>query len=498
MIRLSPNPNRADLVHWLEWEEDAFRKAREQDKPVMLFLGAFWCRYCQRMDEEAFSDRENMALLNAYFVAFRVEDAKRPDIDARYNLNGWPTIAFLTPEGELLAALNYLPTEEFKEVLLNVYLSYQQEHAKTGSSAQKDESRSGAAHPAAVERSPASALDEITNTTMALADRVNGGYGRGQKFINAEANDFLLARYETTQDSHYLAHVCLTLDRMREGPIHDFKDGAYFRTTTGADWSQPHREKLLAEQAGLLSNCLRSFRLTRRAEYAAMAEEIIGYLDNKLFDSSTGAFFGCEDFLRCETSAGASADEFFTIIDDCIYVDANAVTIVAYMEAAAILNRPDCKERALHALEFLWNCCRVAENGMYHYYDGEPRLPGLLSDQAHVGLVLVRAFLATHEEKYLERARELAEFIIARLKNPGGGYFDLCASELGFRKFPLTEISQNGVAASFFLKLSVALSDAKYRESTLWALDAFTGDFTGHGIHAAPFGRALGEWLNRR
>ena len=491
MIRFSPNQNRADLVHWLEWEEEAFRKAREQDRPVMLFLGAFWCRYCQRMDEEAFSDRENMALLNAYFVALRVEDAKRPDIDARYNLNGWPTIVFLTPEGELLAAVNYLPTEDFKEVLLNIYLSYQQERGKTGSPAQSDESGPGGNHPAAVERSP---LGEITNTIMALADRVNGGYGRGQKFINAQANDFLLARYETTQDSTYLDHVCLTLDRMREGPIHDVKDGAYFRTTTGADWSQPHREKLLAEQAGLMSNCLRVFRITQRREHAGMAEEIIGYLDNKLFDSSTGAFFGCEDFLRRETSASTSPDEFFTIIDDCVYVDANAVAIVAYLEAAAILNRADCKERALSALEFLWNCCRGAENGMYHYYDGEPRLPGLLSDQAHVGLALIRAFLATHDEKYLE----LADFVNARLKNPAGGYFDLGASELGFRKFPLTEISQNGVAASFLLKLSVALSEAKYREAALWALDAFTGDFTGHGIHAAPFGRALGEWLNRR
>src|SRR6266576_1924534 len=115
MLRFSPNPNSSPLIHWIESEDDAFRKAREQDRPVMLFLSAFWCRYCQSMDEAAFSDRENMALLNAYFVALRVDNAKRPDIDARYNLNGWPTIAFLTPNGKLLAAANYLPSDEFKE-----------------------------------------------------------------------------------------------------------------------------------------------------------------------------------------------------------------------------------------------------------------------------------------------------------------------------------------------------------------------------------------------
>ena len=104
MHRFSPNSNLAHLIPWFEWENEAFAKARADNKPVMLFLAAFWCRYCQRMDEQAFSDRENLALLNAYFVALRVEDAKRPDIDARYNLNGWPTVAFFTPAGELLAA----------------------------------------------------------------------------------------------------------------------------------------------------------------------------------------------------------------------------------------------------------------------------------------------------------------------------------------------------------------------------------------------------------
>ena len=111
MLRFSPNHNQAHLIRWSEWEEHAFEKARAEEKPVMLFLSAFWCRYCQRMDEGALSDRENMALLNAYFSALRMENAMRPDIDARYNLNGWPTIAFFTPGGELLAASNYLPAE---------------------------------------------------------------------------------------------------------------------------------------------------------------------------------------------------------------------------------------------------------------------------------------------------------------------------------------------------------------------------------------------------
>jgi len=498
MLRFSPNPNLAQLVHWFEWEGDAFRRAQEQDKPVMLFLSAFWCRYCQRMDEGAFSDRENMALLNAYFVALRVENAMRPDIDARYNLNGWPTIAFFTPTGELLAAVNYLGADEFKELLLNVYMDYQEKKTENHVTKSSDEREAVAALQAEREPAGVSALTEITNGIMALADRLHGGYGQGQKFIHAEANDFLLRRYEATKDAVYLDHVRLTLDRMRGSPIYDDKDGGYFRTTSSADWVQPHREKLLGEQAGLLSNCLHALRLTQRREYARMAEEIIGYLDRKLFDLSSGAFFGCEDFLRHESGAAYSEGEFFSIIDRCVYTDANAQAITAYLDAAAILGRADCKERALSVLEFLWSHSCSAAEGMYHYYDGTPRVPGLLNDQAWMGAALVEAHHASDAAVYLERARELAEFILARLRNPEGGYFDLGTGELGFLKFRLTAIEQNGATAFFFLKLAQAGREPKYFEAAGWALRTFSGDFASCGIHAAAFGRALGEWLNRR
>jgi uncharacterized protein len=495
MLRFSPNPNLSHLIHWIESEDDAFRKAREQDRPIMLFLSAFWCRYCQRMDEEAFSDRENMALLNAYFVALRVENAKRPDIDARYNLNGWPTIAFLTPNGKLLAAANYLPSDEFKEFLLNVYMEYEQRKAEFRSSENIETADVQPIQTAEKVPLNVSSLRQITNSILALADPVNGGYGNGQKFIHAEANEFLLSCYEVTNDSVCLDHARLTVERMRAGPIYDDKEDGYFRTTTGADWTQPHREKLLAEQAGLLANCLRLFRITQRADYARMAEEIIGYLDKKLFDSSKPAFFGCEDFLRRDEDT--RTDEFFTIIDECVYTDANAAAIVAYLDAAGILNRSHLKTQALGVLEFLWDRCRSADEGMYHCYDEGPRAPGLLIDQARMGIALVQAFHAAGEAVFLERAKELAKMIVSRLANPKGGYFDRGQSELGFFGARLRLIDQNGITASFFLRLAAATDDPAYRDAALRALGAFSGDFAAYGIDAAPYGQALGEWLSR-
>jgi uncharacterized protein len=494
MIRFSPNPNRANLIRWHEWDDEAFRQAQEQDKPLMLFLTAFWCRFCQRMDEGAFSDDENIALLNAYFVAIRAEDTQRPDVNTRYNLNGWPTIAFMAPQGELLGATNYLPSEEFGNLLARLYTGYQEKKDEIRS-AGKTSGETSSDTPAAVTREHPndSTLSEVTTVIMELADRVHGGYGRGQKFIHPEANDFLLSRYEATKDASYLDHVCLTLDRMREGEVHDQEEGGYFRTCSNEDWSRPHREKLLSEQAGLLTNCLRAFRITQRSEYLRMAEDIIGYIDRKLSDSPNQSFYGCEDFLRNETPKNPSDGEYFTIIDNCVYTDANAQAIGAYLQATEILGEPSYRARALKALDFLWDHCRCRDGGMFHYFDGAAHVPGLLNDQARMGNALLQAHKATGETKYLERAKQLAEFILARLKNPTGGYYDIAVSGPAYLSFRLTLIEQNGAAASFFLALAEAAGELRYRDAAIWALSAFKGDFSSYGIHAAGFGQALAD-----
>jgi uncharacterized protein YyaL (SSP411 family) len=109
MLRFSPRPNHAHLVKWWEWDAEAFQEAQQQDKPVVVFLMAFWCGYCQRMDETSLSNEEVQALLNAFFIPVRVEESQRPDVDLRYNQDGWPTIAFLTPAGDHLFSVNYTP-----------------------------------------------------------------------------------------------------------------------------------------------------------------------------------------------------------------------------------------------------------------------------------------------------------------------------------------------------------------------------------------------------
>ena len=234
----------------------------------------------------------------------------------------------------------------------------------------------------------------------------------------------------------------------------------------------------------------------RHPVYARMAEEIIDYLDRKLYDPSSGTFYGCEDFLRNDTAASSGETEYLAFLDRCMYTDANAQAIVGYLEAASLLGKRTYQERGLQALEFLWEHCRSAEGGMYHYFDGTPHVPGLLNDQARVGSALVLAHKATGEANYLARAKELAEFILSRMKNPNGGYYDLAVAGPAHLSVPLTLIEQNGAAASFLLAL--AETELRYQDAALWALSAFTGDFSSYGIHAAAFGRALIEAMKHR
>lgn len=497
MFHFSPNPNHAHQIRWHEWGEDAFNAAMEQDKPVMLFLTAFWCRFCQRMDEGAFSDHENIALLNAYFIAVRCDYAQQPEIDLRYNRNGWPTIALMTADGHLLAVANYLESAEFGDLLVRVYTAYHEKKDEMRLLARTARESIREAQQRTVTAPPVfSVLTQVTRLVMELADGEHGGYGCGQKFIHPHANEFLLACYESTRNSQYLDHVCLTLDRMRESPMRDHEAGGYFRTCSGRDWSQPHREKLLAEQAGIVTNCLRAFRITQRPVYARMAEEITAYLNCKLSDAATGAFYGCEDFLRKETAKGSSNEEFFSIRDNCIYVDANARAVIAYLDAAVMLANPSYRTRALQALSFLWEHCRSPNGAMAHYFDGAPHGAGLLEDQIAMGSALLKAYSITAENEYRERATMLAEFVGVQLKNPNGGYYDIHTPGPALAGFRLTLIAQNGAAASFFLALAEATGKDKYREAALWALCAFSGDLSPYGLDAACFGQALCEYFD--
>src|ERR1044071_2001706 len=161
--------------------------------------------------------------------------------------------------------------------------------------------------------------------------------------------------------------------------------------------------------------------MTGDSAYARMAEEIIGYLDQRLA-TPDGTFWGCEDFLRNEGEA-SSGKEYFSIIDRCIYTDANSDTALAYLEAGQVFGRSDCTERAIRCLGFLWTHCALDDTSIAHsYFAGAAEPLGLLIDQSAMGTAELAAYESTGDGEWLKRATMVGDFIVRRLKNPEGGF----------------------------------------------------------------------------
>jgi hypothetical protein len=500
MFRFSPRSNKAHQITWWEWGDAAFQAAQQQDKPVLLCLTAFWCGYCQRMDETSWSHDEVIALLNAFFIPIRVEESQRPDVDLRYNQNGWPTIVFLTPEGQPLLSVNYTAPEPFIQLLVRLVDAYQRDKgALLDAAIQQRTTTSASETQEAPAPLGAPIVAEIAGMIEGLADPLHGGYGTTMKYLHTEANEFLLYLFEVTGTPSYLEHVRLTLEKMRHSRIFDAKDGGFFRYSSKANWQEPHPEKLLDDQAALLRNYLHLYLLTDQAAWRETAEELIAYLDATLSTADQACFFGCQDYVRPELSPAAGQTSgplrLLSVIDEYVYCDANARAASAYLDAWWLLGGKECKTRARNILDTLWITMRVPDGGMYHYTNGAPHTPGLLLDSVMMGLALLDAYAICGDTLCLERARQLAEDIVRQHRNATGGFFDISRIGPASLQYPVAVLTQNATVAVFFVRLADLSGIIDYRKMAYWALKRFPNAHRRHEAFAAGFGHALSRLL---
>ena len=148
--------------------------------------------------------------------------------------------------------------------------------------------------------------------------------------------------------------------------------GGFFRYSSKPDWSEPHREKLLYDQAALLRNYLHAYLLTGEAEWRVHAEGIIEFVESYLFDEEAGAYLGCQDYVAFDSPVPAEATHRQTrpVVDELVYCDANAAMVSACLDAWWLLGRVVCRERAERVLETLWRRLRAQDGRMFHYWEG--------------------------------------------------------------------------------------------------------------------------------
>jgi hypothetical protein len=297
-------------VNWREWGDRAFAQAREQDKPILLDIGAVWCHWCHVMDRESYENPEVARLINEHYVAVKVDRDERPDIDSRYQTavsalsgqGGWPLTAFLTPEGKPFYGGTYFPPEDYygrpgmKRVLEAVAHSFKSQRAQVLESAQEiSEALAGVER---LERGNKKTEEEILKTLLesigGMYDARFGGFGNAPKFPHPSALDLLLEAYLHTRQTRLLAVVTNTLEHMGRGGVYDQLGGGFHRYAVDERWRVPHFEKMAYDNAGLLLNYLRAYQLTGNRFFRDIASGILSFVENVL-SNPQGGFYASQD-----------------------------------------------------------------------------------------------------------------------------------------------------------------------------------------------------------
>lgn len=501
-FHFSPRPNRAHEINWQPWGSDAFALALHEDKPVLLGISAVWCHWCHVMDETTYSDPENIALINDRFVAVRVDNDQRPDINARYNMGGWPTTAFLTPGGEVMAGMTYVPPDQMRDVLSQVSSYYKDNKASIEEKIaeilrNREQAMAASDHGELTDQ----ILRDVLTATHDAYDPVFGGFGNEPKFPHPAAIDLLLHAYLRDGDRDSLHMARKTLEYMCKGGTYDQEWGGFFRYSTKRDWSIPHYEKMLEDNAPLLRALLKLYRNTDHDDHRRYIDFTIEYLDTWLSDPDTGCFWGSqdadEDFYPLPAEQRKQHEPPF--VDRTIYTSWNAMAISAYLDASWTRGRPDLRARALRALDYLWDQLRGEDDGLYRYLSPSgPAIFGLLGDQAWTALACLDAYEVAGRPQDLARAQQLATFMQNHLASQNGGFYDTPAGheELGRLSQRQKPLKENAIAAQALIRLFRLTHDEALFDAAQRALAPFAQVADAQGYFAADYAKAVDLLLN--
>ena len=295
-------------VDWHPWSEEALALAREQDKPIFLSIGYSTCHWCHVMAHESFENEGIAALINRAYIPIKVDREERPDIDQLYmtatqamtGSGGWPLSVFLLPDGKPFFAGTYFPPlpryghPGFSDILQTIEKIWFEDRVKLTDSAEKIthylRETSSVRHAVSLpDDLPAKGLAALSS----MYDRSYGGFGTGNKFPQPAYLEFLLRFYRQTGSSEALEMVVETLNAMTAGGMYDHVGGGFHRYSVDRQWRVPHFEKMLYDQAQLISILLDTSLVTGNRHYAAVARETLDYTLRDM--RREGGFFSAED-----------------------------------------------------------------------------------------------------------------------------------------------------------------------------------------------------------
>jgi uncharacterized protein YyaL (SSP411 family) len=297
-------------VHWYPWGDEAFRTARELDKPIFLSIGYSTCHWCHVMAHESFESEAVADILNRDFVSIKVDREERPDVDRVYmtfvqattGSGGWPMSVWLTPDLKPFYGGTYFPPDArwgrpgFPDILREIVRIWQQERTKVQQSAENltEQIRGLRAVSPGLEVPAADALKEGVAQFAQMFDQTRGGFGGAPKFPRPSELFFLLRETARTGDYTPAFMVAKTLQAMSLGGMRDHVGGGFHRYSVDANWRVPHFEKMLYDQAQITLATLEMFQLSGDRFFADVAEDTLEYVSREM-TSPEGGFYSAED-----------------------------------------------------------------------------------------------------------------------------------------------------------------------------------------------------------
>ena len=512
----------AESIAWLAWGADTFARAAAEQKPILLFIGTAWCRWTAEMDRFSYRDARVVRLVADRFLPVRVDAERRPDVSARYSLDGWPTTAFLTPDGDLLGGGTYLDADALTAVLADVAAAFAGRRADIDARAAAVRTAAAPSgkpgRTAGVRRTPGDAdcpagLDDATgpghdagldhdagqwlhDLLPVRFDATWAGFGDGAKRVDAAALAAALLRCRETRDPDLTRIVTRTLDAMAGGGLWDPVDGGFFRYCAGRDWSEPAPEKLLAPNARLLDLYLSASTILERPDYADRARAIVRFAHGALADPE-GGFFASQRGAPDPDQPGSSPAPGQGAVDPTVYTDATAVMASAYVHGASVLDDRSLLEFAAESVDRVVMATYERGGGVGHTAAGSPIPRGLLGDQVLASTALLDLYEVTGQPVYLDMPRELMAYCHQALWDETGGFADrdptLGGSDApaGLLRDPVYPLDLNCRAAMVLVRLADLAEEPGYLDLARRTLALQTPVYRELGLAGAAYVLAL-------
>ncbi len=485
------------LINWQDYTSETFDRALREQKPIYLVISApAWCYWCHVYESEDYLYNPSLyPYINENFIPVFVDSDKRPDITKKYLEGGWPSTTIFTPNMVRIQGFSGPRDPHGLRTYLESTVNYLRNQSFSQASIQvKYENLTG------VVPTEQQLLVQENNYLQYLQesfDQYYGGFGignlpqerEGQKFPSPLAYKFLAEKYAQTGNKIYLGYVKTTFDNLYTNlseinvryHLYDPVEGGFHRYSTKRDWTSPHYEKMLFDQAKFIFFLTDFYDITKDERVKTALDGTVNFVQSKMYDKE-GGFYSSQDAHMEEIYFGELKEERAKLkqpyIDKTRNIDSNSMMIVAFLKLYNRTKDERHREIAKKSLDFLKDNM-IGGEGAYYYFDYERKLAfltGQATSNSWVLLAFVEGYESLGDKNYLSSAEKIAGYSLDNLYDwESGGFFNRNSKDTGYyapnERVDLSKpYEENAVYSYSMLRLYLVKKDLRYLEAGLKTL----------------------------